>query len=77
MNKILDTVVFGIGAFVAFIIVFFAITTLCAWPVMLLWNWICPIIFNLPVITFWQSWGLMMLCGFLFKNSNTNTINKK
>lgn len=77
MNKIFDTVLFGIGAFGAFMVLALAISMFCAWPVMLLWNWVCPIIFNLPVITFWQSWGLMMLCGFLFKNSSVNTTNKK
>jgi hypothetical protein len=36
-------------------------------PLMLLWNWLMPTIFGLPEITFWQSVGLNMLSGILFK----------
>ena len=42
-----------------------------AWIVMLLWNWLMPIIFLLPKVTFWQSWGLVILFGLLFR-SNIN-----
>jgi hypothetical protein len=46
---------FGIIAFAAFIAV-----------VMLLWNAIVPGIFTLPVITFWQAAGLLVLARILF-----------
>lgn len=36
-------------------------------PIMLLWNWLMPIIFNLPKITFFQAVGLSILTGILFK----------
>jgi hypothetical protein len=36
-------------------------------PLMLLWNWLMPIIFLLPKITFWQAVGLTFLTGILFK----------
>lgn len=39
---------------------------------MLLWNWLMPMIFGLPVLTFWQAWGLWILLGLiggLFKSS--------
>ena len=35
--------------------------------VKLLWNWIMPEIFGLPEITYWQSWGLVLLSHMLFK----------
>ena len=35
--------------------------------VKLLWNWIMPEIFGLPEITYWQSWGLVLLSHILFK----------
>ena len=38
-----------------------------AWPVQLLWNWLMPAIFDLPVITFWQAAGLMLLVSILFR----------
>lgn len=37
------------------------------WIVMLLWNWLMPVIFGLPTITFWQAWGLVVLVHLLFK----------
>jgi hypothetical protein len=35
--------------------------------VMHLWNWLMPVIFGLPEITYWQSWGLVLLSHILFK----------
>ena len=34
--------------------------------VFLLWNWLMPVIFHLPAITFWQALGLLVLCRALF-----------
>jgi hypothetical protein len=34
--------------------------------VMLLWNALMPVIFRLPVITFWQALGLLVLTKILF-----------
>ena len=34
--------------------------------VMLLWNWLAPLLFGLPMITFWQSVGLLALGRILF-----------
>lgn len=34
---------------------------------MWLWNWLMPDIFGLPIITFWQAWGLVVLSHILFK----------
>ena len=36
-------------------------------PLMVLWNWLMPSIFNLPEITFWQACGLQLLATLLFK----------
>lgn len=35
--------------------------------VVALWNWLMPAIFNLPTISFWQAWGLLVLSSILFK----------
>jgi membrane protein required for beta-lactamase induction len=40
---------------------------LLGYPLMLLWNWLMPIIFGLPEITFWQAIGLNFLSTILFK----------
>lgn len=48
------------------------IALLLTFPVMWLWNWLMPIIFGLIKLTFWQSFGLSLLCGLLFKSTDTN-----
>jgi len=40
---------------------------LCGLIVMLLWNWLMPDIFGLKRLTYWQAWGLLILCTILFK----------
>ena len=34
--------------------------------VMSLWNWLMPTLFGLKAITYWQAWGLLVLCWILF-----------
>ena len=34
-----------------------------------LWNWLMPAIFGLPVITYLQAWGLVLLSHILFKGT--------
>lgn len=62
-------------AFATFIIAFI-FSLIFAWPFMLLWNWLIPVIFGLTTITFWQAFGLMVLCSFLFKGSTVSTSSK-
>jgi hypothetical protein len=45
-----------------------------ALPVWLLWNWVCVDALHLPALTFWQSFGLALLCSILFKNHNTKSV---
>jgi hypothetical protein len=40
-------------------------------PLMLLWNWLMPIVFNLPTITFWQAVGINVLASIIFPKSIT------
>lgn len=42
------------------------LSLLWAWPIELLWNWLMPIFFKLQKITFWEAYGLELLCGLLF-----------
>ena len=39
-------------------------------PTMWLWNWLVPKIFGLISIGFWESVGLNLLAGILFRTSN-------
>jgi hypothetical protein len=34
--------------------------------IMLLWNFVCPDVFNLPVITYWQGCAIGLLARILF-----------
>jgi hypothetical protein len=45
-------------------------------PLMLLWNWLMPLIFDLPGISFWQAVGLNLLASILFARTSTITNNK-
>tara|TARA_X000000368_G_scaffold328419_1_gene265457 strand:+ start:137 stop:448 length:312 start_codon:yes stop_codon:yes gene_type:complete len=40
---------------------------------MLLWNWLMPAIFGLPVIGYFKSWGLLLMSIILFKNPNVKS----
>lgn len=57
-----------IGAAILAVFLFAAIMSL---PVMLLWDWLMPSIFGLRSITWFEAWGLMFLCGLLFKSHTT------
>jgi membrane protein required for beta-lactamase induction len=49
---------------------FLAVTALFAVAVMLLWNWLVPLLFGLITINFWQALGILVLCRILFGNFN-------
>ena len=59
-QKILIGIGFGILAL--------GLAFLFGWVVMLLWNWLMPDIFGLKRVTYWQAWGLLILCCILFKD---------
>jgi hypothetical protein len=52
-----------------FFTVVLIIAALIGFPIMWLWNWLMPLIFHLPLITFWQAIGISVLSSLLFKNS--------
>ena len=58
------------GAILLGIVIFIGISLLFGFFVMLLWNWLMPDIFNLPVIGYWQAWGLVVLAHLLFKGGH-------
>lgn len=57
-QKIMMGIVFGVVG-IGFLF-------LCGLVVMLLWNWLMPDIFGLKRLTYWQAWGLLLLCRILF-----------
>jgi len=60
----------------AAIVLIFGVILLLSVPfaflVMLLWNWVMVDVFALSALTFWQSWGLYMLCALLFNNTSVS-----
>ena len=36
------------------------------WLTMLLWNWLVPVVFNGPMLDYWQTLGLLVLSKILF-----------
>lgn len=67
-EKFLIGAALGLGAIVLIVIV----GALLALPVMWLWNGVMPNLFVAGVvkpIDFWNAWGLLILCGLLFKSS--------
>lgn len=64
MTNVIATIVVGLA-----LIVF--LSFLLALPVMLLWDAVIPDIFGLGTITWFQAWGLSLLCGLLFKSHTT------
>lgn len=62
--------------FLVFFLIGIGIAFLSAWFIMLLWNAVIPAIFGLPVITYWQAFGIKILTGLLFK-SHVNFDTKK
>jgi len=48
------------------VIGFLALAGLYTYLTMSLWNWIVPVVFKLPSLSFWQTLGLLLLLKFLF-----------
>ena len=59
------------------LVILFVFALVFSLPVMWLWNWLMPDLFNLPEISWVQAWGLSLLSGFLFKGSSVSTGNTK
>ena len=68
MNNIYET----IGSILATILIVTVVALILGFPLMWLWNWLMPTIFNLPVITFWQALGLNALSAILIKPTINN-----
>lgn len=56
----------------AIVLLSIIISIILTYPVMLLWNLLMPTIFNLPELTFWQTFGLQTLvsCFIPFRNNS-------
>ena len=57
--QIIVYTILGVVAAVGFGLLF-------GWIIVWLWNWLMPMIFGLPTITFWQGVGIFILAKILF-----------
>ena len=62
-DKIIEIIIAFFITISIFAIVLFGL----GFIVMLLWNWLMPVIFGLTTITIWQSFGLILLSSFLLR----------
>ena len=68
---------FGCGTIVGWFIIMIILGILCVFPIMWLWNWLVPSLFNGPEITFWQTVGLYFLINLLIRTNLSLNINTK
>ena len=59
-------------AIVVGVLVIFVVALIASLPFMLLWDWLMPQIFGLPEITWLQALGMLVMSGFLFKQSGNS-----
>jgi len=57
--RIVGMVLAGVVGAAVFALVF-------GWLVMLLWNWLMPVVFHLGVIGYWQAFGIVILAKLIF-----------
>ncbi len=55
-----------VGAVIGGIILGIGLLFLFGFIVMSLWNWLMPKIFGLPVLSYWEAWGVLVLSCILF-----------
>ncbi|MCW5875996.1 MAG: hypothetical protein KIS85_03850 [Anaerolineales bacterium] len=65
-KKIKHSIGHWVGIGILVILGITAFVTLGAFVVQALWNWLLPELFGLPLITFWQALGLLVLSRLLF-----------
>ena len=67
-----------VGIILAVIVIAIGIFLLEGLAVMLLWNWLVPLIFvGAPVINYWMALGIMILCNILFGTVRVISNNSK
>jgi hypothetical protein len=62
----IPTVIQRIGWVIGGIILAVFLAFIFGYFVMLLWNWIMPALFGLPVITYWMGFGIIILARLIF-----------
>lgn len=61
----------AVAGFLVVIFVVAVAASILSLPTMWLWNWLCPVIFGLPKIGFWQALGLCFLARCIIPTSTS------
>lgn len=69
----MEKLISWLGAIFLILVIVAIIALVVAFPIMLLWNWLMPVIFGLTTINIWQALGLGLLSGMLFKSTSFNS----
>jgi len=73
----METLTKIIGAVILVILLALIVAVLLAFPLMLLWNWIIPVIFPgegiAHSISLLQAFGVLLLSVFLFKSTSSSS----
>lgn len=65
----MKTVATAIGALLGVFLVAIGFIAIFTYPTMWIWNALVPNLFGLPELTFWQTFGLMVLIRLLIPTS--------
>lgn len=74
-----ENILIAVGGFFVGIGLIICFSLLISIPVMLLWDWLMPILFGLKEITLFQAWGISCFSSILFKGNsyNNKVVNKE
>lgn len=76
----METFVKIVGATILILVAIIVLSAIISLPVMLLWNWLVPVIVPGGAIagdiTWLQAWGLLVFFGLLFKGSSASVSGK-
>ena len=61
----------GCGMIIILFIVLIILTFIYSGILMWVWNMIMPVLFGLPMISFWQALGIYIISNILFKGSSS------
>jgi hypothetical protein len=69
----IDTFGKGVGTLIGTMLVVTGFIILITYPTMWLWNWLMSTTFGLPELTFWQTFGLMILTRLILPTISNST----
>lgn len=78
MENLIKYILSGIGLAVAFVALVLIAGLLFSFPVMWLWNGcLVGLVTGItPITSVWKAWGILVLCGILFKSSGGSSSHK-